>query len=391
VTKEELIKLVDDVIGEKLKDVLQQQSDNQQKWIEKILTAQRQQEQKAEKPNVGRLIRALAAGKGDPQKAAAFAQKAWKDEAIVKALQTDEGEAGGYLVPEEYSSQLIEYLRPLAVVRRMNPVIIPMETGTMSMPAVTGGASAEYIGEGTNVPKSQPTFGQVKLTWKKLACLVPISNDLIRFSSPKADEVVRNDLVGAMAQREDAAFIRDDGTNDKPKGLLNWIAAANKFEANKTVNLANVTIDLAKAIYYLRKNETKFLNCGWILSPGSELYLRTIRDSNGNFAFKGEMDQGKLFGFPFGVTTQVPDNLGDGEDESEIYFVDFADAAIGESSQVEIEISSEAAYYDGSNVVSAFSLDQTVLRAIARHDFAMRRNTSGAVIQAVTWGSSIVS
>jgi HK97 family phage major capsid protein len=391
VTKEELIKLVDDVIGEKLKDVLQQQSDDQQKWIEKILTAQRQQEQKAEKPNVGRLIRALAAGKGDPQKAAAFAQKAWKDEAIVKALQTDEGEAGGYLVPEEYSSQLIEYLRPLAVVRRMNPVIIPMETGTMSMPAVTGGASAEYIGEGTNVPKSQPAFGQVKLTWKKLACLVPISNDLIRFSSPKADEVVRNDLVGAMAQREDAAFIRDDGTNDKPKGLLNWIATANKFEANKTVSLANVTIDLAKAIYYLRKNETKFLNCGWILSPGSELYLRTIRDSNGNFAFKGEMDQGRLFGFPFGVTTQVPDNLGDGEDESEIYFVDFADAAIGESSQVEIEISSEAAYYDGSNVVSAFSLDQTVLRAIARHDFAMRRNTSGAVIQAVTWGSSIIS
>ena len=65
-TKEELIKLVDDVIGEKLKDVLQQQSDDQQKWIEKILTAQRQQEQKAEKPNVGRLIRALAAGKGDP-------------------------------------------------------------------------------------------------------------------------------------------------------------------------------------------------------------------------------------------------------------------------------------------------------------------------------------
>ena len=390
-TKEELVQLIDDVLGEKLKDVLQQQSDNQQKWIEKILASQRQQEQKAEKPNVGRLIRALAAGKGDPQKAAAFAQKAWKDEAIVKALQTDEGEAGGYLVPEEYSSQLIEYLRPLAVVRRMNPVIIPMETGTMSMPAVTGGASAEYIGEGTNVPKSQPTFGQVKLTWKKLACLVPISNDLIRFSSPKADEVVRNDLVGAMAQREDAAFIRDDGNNDKPKGLLNWIATANKFDANETVNLANVTIDLAKAIYYLRKNETKFLNCGWILSPGSELYLRTIRDSNGNFAFKGEMDQGRLFGFPFGVTTQVPDNLGDGEDESEIYFVDFADAAIGESSRVEIEISSEAAYYDGSNVVSAFSLDQTVLRAIARHDFAMRRNTSGAVIQAVTWGSSIVS
>lgn len=390
-TKEELLKLIDDTLGEKLKDVLQQQTENQQKWIEKILSGQRQQDHKSERPNVGRLIRALAAGKGDPEKGAVWAKKQWNDETIVKALQSDEGSTGGYLVPEEYSSELIEYLRPLSVVRRMNPVIIPMETGTMSMPAVTGGASAEYIGEGSNITKSQPTFGQVKLTWKKLACLVPISNDLLRFSSPKADEVVRNDLVGAMAQREDAAFIRDDGTNDKPKGLLNWIASANKFNASGTVNLANVTIDLAKAIYFLRKNETKFLNCGWILSPGTELYLKTVRDSNGNFAFKGEMDQGKLFGFPFGVTTQVPDNLGDSENESEIYFVDFADVAIGESSRVEIEISNEAAYYDGSNVVSAFSLDQTVLRAIARHDFAMRRNTSGAVIQAVKWGSSIVS
>lgn len=390
-TKEELQGLIKEIIGAELKDVLAQQNENQMKWIDKILVDQRKQEQKAEKPDVGRLIRALAAGKGDPEKAAAWVKKNWNDEAIIKALQSDEGSTGGYLVPEEYSDQLIEYLRPFSVVRRMNPVILPMETGTMSMPAVTGGASAEYIGEGSNIGKSQQTFGQVKLTWKKLACLVPISNDLIRFSSPKADEVVRNDLVGAMAQREDAAFIRDDGTNDKPKGLLYWIADANKFDANGTVNLANVTVDLAKAIYYLRKNETKFLNCGWIISPGIELYLKTVRDDNGNFAFKGEMDGGKLFGFPYGVTTQVPDNLGDDEDESEIYFVDFADVAIGESSKVEIEISSEAAYYDGSSVVSAFSLDQTVLRAIARHDFAMRRATSGAVIQTVTWGSSIVA
>jgi len=389
-TKEELQGLIKEVVGAELKDILAQQNENQMKWIDKILVDQRKQGQKAENPDVGRLIRALAAGKGDPEKAVAWVKKNWNDEAIIKALQSDEGSTGGYLVPEEYSNQLIEYLRPFSVVRRMNPVILPMETGTMSMPAVTGGASAEYIGEGSNIGKSQQTFGQVKLTWKKLACLVPISNDLIRFSSPKADEVVRNDLVGAMAQREDAAFIRDDGTNDKPKGLLYWIADANKFDANGTVNLANVTVDLAKAIYYLRKNETKFLNCGWIISPGIELYLKTVRDDNGNFAFKGEMDSGKLFGFPYGVTTQVPDNLGDDEDESEIYFVDFADVAIGESSKVEIEISSEAAYYDGSNVVSAFSLDQTVLRAIARHDFAMRRTTSGAVIQTVTWGSSIV-
>jgi len=387
-TKEELQGLIKEIVGAEINDIWKQQNETQQKWIEKILADQRRQEQKTEKPNVGRLIRALAAGKGDPEKAAAWAKKQWNDETIVKALQSDEGSTGGYLVPEEYSTELIEYLRPLSVVRRMNPTVVPMNTGTLSMSAMTGGASAEYIGEGSNVSTSQPTLGQVKLTWKKLGCLVPISNDLIRFSTPSADDVVRNDLAGAMAQREDAAFIRDDGTNDKPKGIYGWIANANKFDANGTVNLANVTTDLGKAILALREAETLFLRPGWLISARTEFYLTTLRDSNGNYAFKDEMATGKLYGFPFAVTTQIPDNLGDSEDESEVYLVDFVDAVIGESSQVEIEVSTEAAYYDGSSVVSAFSLDQTVLRAISRHDFAMRRSTSGSVIEAVTWGAS---
>ena len=48
-TKDELIKLIDDVLGEKLSVIWQQQTENQQKWIEKILVDQKRQEQKAEK------------------------------------------------------------------------------------------------------------------------------------------------------------------------------------------------------------------------------------------------------------------------------------------------------------------------------------------------------
>ena len=62
-TKEELQGLIKEIVGAEWKDILIQQTENQQKWIEKILADQRRQEQKAEKPNVGRLIRALAAGK----------------------------------------------------------------------------------------------------------------------------------------------------------------------------------------------------------------------------------------------------------------------------------------------------------------------------------------
>ena len=95
------------------------------------------------------------------------------------------------------------------------------------------------------------------------------------------------------------------------------------------------------------------------------------------------MAGGTLLNFPFAVTSQIPSNLGTGANESEVYFVDFGDAIIGESSLVELAVSEEAAYYNGISVVAAFSLDQTVIRAIARHDFALRRSVAGAVLTEV--------
>ena len=386
-TKEELQSLIKEVVGSEWENIMAKQNENNQKWMEQLFL---RKEVKKEKPNVGRLIRALAAGKGDPDKAAHFAKKQWGDEEIAKALTTSTGVGGGgggFLVPEEYSTELIEYLRPLSVIRSMNPVIVPMPVGSISIPAMTGGATAEYIGEGSNIGVSQPAFGQIKLNWKKLATLVPISNDLIRFSSPQADAIVRDDLVAAMAQREDAAFIRDDGTHDTPKGLRHWIARDNIIPAtNGTITLANVAIDLGKAILALEENNIRFLRPGWLMSPRTKYYLTTVMDENGNYAFKDEMAGGTLLNFPFAVTSQIPSNLGGGN-ESEVYFVDFADAIIGESSLVELAVSEEAAYYNGSSVVAAFSLDQTVIRAIARHDFALRRSVAGAVLTGVKWGA----
>ena len=137
----------------------------------------------------------------------------------------------------------------------------------------------------------------------------------------------------------------------------------------------------------LRNANVRMIRPGWLFSPRTEHYLMTIRDGNGNFAFREDMLAGKLWGYPFGVTTQIPDNLGGGSDESEIYLVDMADSVIAESTNLIIDVSSEAAYHDGGNVVSAFSLDQTVIRVIASHDFGMRHDASVAVLSAVKWGA----
>jgi HK97 family phage major capsid protein len=385
-TIDQLNGYVSDVVREVMKESFEDLKTQNQELIASF--KQERLAERAEKPETGlmagRFMRAIAFGKGDLDKAASFAKKEWgADGAVTKALEASDAAAGGVLIPTEWSGEVIELLREMTVFRSMNPRLVPMATGAMQMSKLTGGATAGYIGESQNLPVSEQTFGQINLTWKKLAVLVPISNDLLRFNTEGADAIVRDDCVAAMSQREDQAFLRDDGTEFTPKGIRNWVPAANSFAANATVNLANVTSDLAKIILKLREAHVRFLRPGWLFAPRTEFYLLQVRDTNGNFAYRDEMLRGTLWGIPYGSTTEIPINLS-GTD-SEIMLCDFADVLLGESSALEVMASDVAAYYDGANVQAAFSLDQTVLRLIAHHDIAVRHEESLALMTAVKW------
>lgn len=335
-----------------------------------------------------RIVRSLAATKGDPWRAAEHCEKRLLDPEVAKALAASTGSAGGFTVPDNYSAELIEFLRPMSVVRKMNARLLPMPNGNMTLPKVTGGSSAGYLAENTNITATQPTFGQLKLSAKKLAALTPISNDLMRFASPAADEFVRNDLVAAIAQAEDSNFIRGAQNGANPKGLRYWAPTAAVLAQNVTVNLANVTNDLSRLILSLLNNNTRMISPGWLMAPRTKVYLGDLRTTTGDKAYPEVEASNTLRGYPIGVTTNIPINLAvTGTGESELYFVDFADVVIGEVPTISIDVSSEAAYHDGSNVVAAFSLDQTVIRVIMENDLVVRHGYSVAVLKDVNWGS----
>jgi HK97 family phage major capsid protein len=191
-----------------------------------------------------------------------------------------------------------------------------------------------------------------------------------------------------MALREDLAFIRDDGTQNKPKGMRYWAPAANVVDRTQDAGantLATVTADLAAAVNRLESANVRFIRPGWIMTPRTKWFLWRLMDANGNPVFREEINQGRLLTFPFRTTTQIPNNLGVAGDESELYLADFADMIIGENTELIIDVSTEAAYHDGSNVVAAFSRDETVIRAIARHDFGARHDESIAILTSLDW------
>ena len=376
-------------------------------WGEKLAGAGRTPPEPVKREQgiaLARCVRATAAAKfqGSGPDGAVAILRAWGDhdladqwaDARQKALAAGDATAGGFLVPEQFSTDFIQFLRAAAVMRKLGVPTIPMPTGTVNLGKGTAGATANYIGENTNAPKSQLSTGRLALTFKKLACLTPVSNDLLRYASPGADTIVRNDLVTAMSVKEDSAFIRGNGVDGSPRGLYYWAPGANKILANATVSLQATAADLGKLMQQLMGADIPMLKPCWIFAPRIKNFLVTLQTSTGAFVFKDEMAGGTLWGYPYEITTGVPTNLdatgAATKDESEVYFFDAAQAIIGEAQNIMVDASQEAAYNDGSAIQAAFSLDKTVVRAIAEHDFAMRYEGAVAVLTGVDWAPGSV-
>nr|WP_279090162.1 phage major capsid protein [Comamonas thiooxydans] len=342
---------------------------------------------------MAQMVVALAAAQGNRQAAAQLAIERGYGEHIAASLNTLTSAAGGVLVPTNLSSEVIELLRPKSTVRKLGARPLPLNNGNMTIPRLKGGAVVGYIGSDSDVPATQGEFDDLKLSGKKLAALVPISNDLLANSSanPNVDAIVVGDLTSALAAREDKAFLRDDGTSNTPKGLRHWALPANVFApTSATPALAEVDSDLNKALFRLENANANMTSVGWVMNPRTFRFLASIRDGNGNKAYP-ELDNGFLKGYAVAFTTQIPANLTVGADSngSELYLADFGDCFIGEDEGLVIDYSKEATYKDGQgNVISAFQRDQTLIRVIAKHDFGPRHVESIVVLKDVQWGSS---
>ena len=302
-----------------------------------------------------------------------------------KALSAGSLADGGAIIPPEFSSAIIELLSSQSVVRDAGISIMPMN-GSLTMAYIDSGSTAAYTGENTNITSSQPAFGQLQLSDKKLAALIPTSNDLLRNASPAGETVIRNDIVRAMKVKENSTFIRGLGGSGEPRGMRGWCPAANSFDADATVSLDNTTDDLSTAVFNLENADVDMEGAGWIISPRTKTYLQNVRATDG-YPFRAEMAAGTILGFPFHSTTAIPNNLGAGT-ASEVYFASFPTLVIAESEALMVEVFPGGAYHNGSSVVSGISQDQTVVRAIALHDFGARqRGAEISLIEAVLWGA----
>lgn len=333
----------------------------------------------------GLMFQALAACKGDKDKAITFLEDGGHS-AVSAALTGATESAGGVTIPRPQATEVIELLRPLVAVRASGVRMIDMPAGEIRNARQNTSATASYEGENSPIPVSEPGFDKVEQTFKKLTSLVPVGNSLLRHSSASLAAMVRDDILEVMAAREDLAFIRGDGSGNTPKGLKNWMLAANWQTG---VGNAPLVVDAAirGLVSKVEDASVRMLKCGWIMRAATKNFLASLRDPNGgNKLFPSIEQNGTLMGYPIKTTSQIPVNLGGGGNETEVYFADFNEVFLGDAMTVQFATSNEATYIDaGGNVHSAFQEDKTLFRAISEHDLAPRHDEALSGLTGAGW------
>ena len=323
-----------------------------------------------------------AAGFGELAKEFAAAQQ--------RALNSGSASAGGVLVPEDMSSEIIDILRPSTTFLRGNPRRISLANGAYKLPAAASGATANWRGEGKPIQVSQPTFKDINLTAKFLDAMVPLTNQLIRWSLADVRAWVERDMSLEMGTKLDYAAYFGAGTQHTPLGITNIPGVFRVSALGGTApTVAQIETGARAAELAMEGKNLPMMSAAWIMAPRTRTYLADLRDGNGNRYFPELQGANPTWrGRPVMSTTQVSIVGGGSTDETEILLVNFDDIYYGEGAGISFGVSTEATYINANGqAVSAFQNDLTLIKASLEADVDMKYLEAVSVIEGVRWGA----
>jgi HK97 family phage major capsid protein len=205
------------------------------------------------------------------------------------------------------------------------------------MPRQTAGATAGWVGEGQPKPVSKLAFDSVTIPHTKIAVIIAITEELARWSSPSAEATVRQDLVNTVSDFMDKQFVDPlvaGVANVNPGSITNGVTPIPSTGST----VAQVTTDLNAAMSAMAVAGVPMRSRYWLLHPRTENYLRTLRTAQDVFAFRDEMNTGRLLGIQFISSTNMPivGNL------TSIVLVEASEIFVADDGEVMIDISREA-------------------------------------------------
>jgi len=147
---------------------------------------------------------------------------------IIKALNEATNSEGLYVVPTEFSNRLLALVQARVVVMK-DCDIRDMTSLTQYVPKVTSGTTAYWPSELGTITASDPAFGRITLTVKKVAALTEASSELLEDNNVGVADYLVDQMATDIALAIDAELLTGGGTNFT--GLRDTGSMANAVDA----------------------------------------------------------------------------------------------------------------------------------------------------------------
>lgn len=201
------------------------------------------------------------------------------DEGAVKAaLQEGSASEGGYLVPDDFYSTIIERRDAQAWTRQAGVTVIQTSRDIINVPTQTS-SNAKFVVAAEEGAYSQvePTLGQVAISVHKFTKLIKVSEELLEDSAANLDAFLSGQIAQGMALTEGYYVAAGTGTA-QPYGITAYASGTIEHYAASSAAEIQVEGDLIPLFYGL--NSFYRSRGSWVMNGTVEAYLRALRDAN---------------------------------------------------------------------------------------------------------------
>ena len=235
---------------------------------------------------------------------------------ISNVLQEGVDADGGYLVPEEYDSRLIDVLTEENIMRKLGHHLTTSGDHKINIAATK--PAAAWIEEGGALSFGDATFDQILLDAHKLHVAIKVTEELLYDNAFGLESYIIDMFGKALANAEEDAFLNGSGVG-QPLGLFAETGGGTAAASVASLSTDNV-VDL---VYALKRPYRK--NAKFIMNDQTIAAIRKLKDNNGAYMWQPSLVSGepdKLLGYDVYTSPFCP--------EDKIAFGDYSYYNIGD-------------------------------------------------------------
>lgn len=341
---------------------------------------------------------------GDKSEVKRVSSEAWKSalkstdkatrsraKALQKALSTsssgdapDDAQAG-LLVPPELLAEVLRIRETQYGLARRSFRYLPFSGpgNQRTIPALGTSVSVYWIDEGGKKKSTQPKFNVVTQTLKKLAAIVPLTEEIVEDSAINLTALLGDLFAEAVSKEEDIQFFAGTGTpwtgilNNGSVNVVNQQSGdVNQLTADDLLDMIDGTPTgaLAGAKFYMNRKTLSI--------------IRKLKASTtGEYIFQRPADglHGTIWDYPYELSDAFPEPTDVGTGDPYIMFGNLQQAAVfGDKQQLRVKLLDQATITDTDDetVLNLAEQDMIALRIVERVGYVLALPKAVTVLKA---------